>query len=86
MTLAQRHAILEQNIQASVVGGWRPVQVTDTSAVLVTGTPVNNVLHLLLTVFTCGLWAVIWVVLLLAGGEKRMALTVDDYGNVRGGR
>ena len=37
-TMEQRHAILEQRVQANVLTGWRPLQVSDTSALMVTGT------------------------------------------------
>ena len=86
MTVEQRHAILERSIQASVLTGWRPVNVSDTSATMVRGTPVNHVLHLILTLVTCGLWAIVWIIMAAAGGEKRMSMTVDDYGRVLGGR
>ena len=51
-------------------------------AVLVRGKKVNHILHLFLSIFTLGLWAIVWVILTLTGGEKRQVITVDDYGNV----
>ena len=49
---------------------------------LVQGKPVNHVLHAILTIFTCALWGIVWIVLSLTGGEKRYQLIVDEYGNV----
>jgi hypothetical protein len=55
---------------------------TDYSAVVIQGHKVNHVLHLLISVFLCGLWLPIWLVLAMTGGEKRTVLTVDQCGNV----
>ena len=55
---------------------------TDYSAVVVQGQKVNHVLHLLISVFLCGLWLPIWLVLAMTGGEKRTVLAVDQCGNV----
>lgn len=38
-------------------------------------------LHLLLTIFTLGLWGFVWIGLVLFGGEKREMVTVDEWGN-----
>jgi hypothetical protein len=43
---------------------------------------INHILHLILTLVTCGVWAIVWIVLAFVGGERRIALNVDDYGNV----
>ncbi len=40
-------------------------------------------LHLLLTIFTLGLWLIPWLVLGVAGGVKRKMVTIDEYGNAR---
>jgi hypothetical protein len=46
-----------------------------------TGKPINNVLHLILTVLTAGLWAIVWIILALTNRQKRISLTVDPFGN-----
>lgn len=56
---------------------------SDFQAVLVTGQKVNHTLHFLITIFSCGLWAVVWIILGLTGGEKRHVIQVDEWGNVR---
>jgi hypothetical protein len=43
---------------------------------------VNHVLHLILTLVTFLLWAIVWIWVAVAGGEKRVILPVDDHGNV----
>ena len=47
---------------------------------MVTGHRPNNVLHLILSIVTLGLWLIVWLIVALAGGEKRKVLTVDEYG------
>ena len=53
-----------------------------TMAVVVSGKPVNHILHLILTIVTVGFWGIVWLILVIAGGEKREMITVDEYGNV----
>ena len=63
--------------------GWRvesapmPGQV-----VVVSGRPVNHILHLLLTVLTMGLWGLVWLLLTLSPSESRAVLTVQPDGSV----
>lgn len=40
--------------------GWRIESQTPTQVVLVKGEPFNHVLHLLLSIFTAGLWLPVW--------------------------
>jgi hypothetical protein len=56
--------------------------VTPYTAVVVYGKPVNHVLHLLASVFLCGLWLPVWILVAVSGGEKRRVLSVDRCGNV----
>ncbi len=37
----------------------------------------NHILHLLLSVFTLGLWIPVWILLALTGGEEQVRLSVD---------
>ena len=54
--------------------GWRIETETDDYVVLVTGRRVNHILHLLLTLITVGIWAIIWIMLAIIGGEKRKVI------------
>lgn len=56
--------------------------VTPYTAVIVYGRPVNHVLHLLASVFLCGFWIPIWILITISGGERRAVLSVDPCGNV----
>ncbi|MPZ23674.1 MAG: hypothetical protein GEU28_09035 [Dehalococcoidia bacterium] len=80
--LQDRRAILAHHVAAAVASGARVESQSDTMAVLVLGNPVNHVLHFLVGVFTLGIWWIVWIVLSLAGGERRQAVRVDDYGFV----
>jgi hypothetical protein len=35
-----------------------------------------------LTIFTCLLWGIVWIVVASTGGERRELLSVDEYGNI----
>ena len=82
-TNEERKAILEQSIQSALARGARLEVLLDFYVLLVEGKPINHILHLLLSVFTFGLWLIVWLVMAVSGGEKRFALSVDDSGNVR---
>ena len=62
-------------------GGWRVESQTEYQAVMVKGHRTNNVLHLILTIVTVGLWAIVWILVAVLGGEKRAVVAVDEYGN-----
>lgn len=62
-------------------GGRRVESQTDYNAVLVSGKPVNHILHIILSVLTLGAWLIVWGILVVTGGEKREMVTVDEYGN-----
>jgi Protein of unknown function (DUF2510) len=81
-TADERKAMLAQQLQTAAARGRRIESQSEFQAVLVEGKPVNNVLHALLTIFTCLLWGIVWIVLSLTGGEKREMVVVDEFGNV----
>ena len=54
--------------------GWRIETETDELVVLVTGRRVNHILHLLLTLITVGIWVLVWIILVVTGGEKRKVI------------
>ena len=81
-TLEERKALLAQRVAAAVGLGARIESQSETMAVLVTGKPVNHILHFLLGFPTFGFWWLVWIFLAITGGEKRRVVTVDDYGNI----
>ena len=80
-TDSERKKLLAQAINSQVVGGARVESQGDFQAVMVRGKQVNHTLHVILSVLTCGLWALIWGTLAAAGGEKRFVVQIDEYGN-----
>ena len=77
-----RKAALAQAIQNEVVQGGRVESQSDFQAVFVFGKPVNHILHLILAVVTCGIWLIVWLAMLIWGGENRVMVSIDEYGNV----
>jgi len=63
-------------------GEWRVQTLGDYYAVVASGHPLNHLLHLFLTIFTAGLWALVWYYLATTAGRvTRFRLAVDEYGN-----
>jgi Protein of unknown function (DUF2510) len=79
----ERKAMLAQQLQGAVARGMRIESQSDYQAVLVEGKPVNHVLHAIITIFSCGLWGIVWIILAITGGEKREMIVVDEFGNVQ---
>lgn len=79
----RRAQILSQAVGSEAAAGGRVESHTPHAAVVVYGQKVNHVLHAILFIFTCGFWALVWLILGLTGGEKRYAITVDPYGQLR---
>ena len=61
--------------------GRRIESQSDYQAVLVYGHRPNHILHLILTIFTLGFWGIIWIALVVLGGEKREVVQVDEWGS-----
>lgn len=80
----QRARILDQAVTHRLGGRGQLVSRTALEAVIVYyPKPINHVLHLLFTVFTCGLWVAVWLFLIVAKpGEIRQVGTVDEFGRV----
>lgn len=77
-----RKALLAQTVSSEIAQGARIESQSEYQAVLVRGKPINHILHLILTLVTCGIWGIVWIILASTGGEKRSVASVDDFGNV----
>jgi len=77
-----RQERLNQAVSGELARGGRIESQTGSSAVVVRGNRVNHILHLLLTVFTLGLWVIVWLIISASGGERRRIINADAYGNV----
>jgi hypothetical protein len=76
---AQRSAILDQTLMRVSASGFVRIESRQpTWAVVVSGQPVNNVLHAILTLFMCGLWLPVWLILAATGVERRNTISVDE--------
>ncbi len=81
-TADERKELLGRHIALAVQNGARVGSQSDFQAVLVFGHRVNHVLHLLVGLVTVGVWWIAWLLLALRGGEKRIAMTVDQAGRI----
>jgi len=82
LPLERRSEILTNYLHQATATGWRIESQGPSSATLVSGQPINHVLHLLLTLVTCGLWGVIWLVISMDTTMKRASVLVDETGQV----
>lgn len=80
----ERREGLNRGIQQALRQGWRVESQSDFSAALVKGKRPNHLLHLFLTIFTAGLWGIVWIILAITKHEHRRLLQVDEYGDVFG--
>ena len=68
-------------ISTEVSKGWRVESQSQIQAVLVKGKPINNTLHIILTVLTVGFWLLIYVPILLVNKRQTKIIRVDEFGN-----
>ena len=80
-TTDERRALLAQAVANEIRQGWRVESSMAYQAVLVRGNRPNHLLHLILTCFTLGMWAIVWVAVWALGGEKREVVSIDEYGH-----
>lgn len=73
---------LQQAIAIEVGRGGRVEWQNDTQAVIVIPPATNHMVHLLLSIFSCGLWLIMWLFLTLMAHEVRFTLAVDAAGTV----
>ncbi|MEU3338360.1 hypothetical protein [Streptomyces sp. NPDC006668] len=80
----ERKSHLAAAVQQEVVRGGRVESQSDYSAVIRYGQPVNNTLHLILTLVTFGLWSIVWLIVYIvsATSNKAVTLTADEYGQI----
>lgn len=81
-SLEQRGEILARAVNLYVSKGWRVVSQTQTSAQLVKGHRTNHLLHLILTLITLGVWAIVWLLVAAFGGEQQQFISVNEQGAV----
>jgi hypothetical protein len=62
--------------------GWAVESRSESMAVLVSSKKTNHLLHLVLTLLTCGLWGVAWLAIALTAKTQRVSLAVDQNGAI----
>jgi len=67
-------AELDRQIASAISKGWRLESRSRYTAVVVYGHRPNHVLHLLLSVFTLGLWIPVWILLAITNRVQREVL------------
>ena len=83
LTSEDRRDILEEYVVDALEKGWRVESQGNFHAVIIEGSKVNNVLHAILSLITGGGWLLVWLVVSITGGEKRMLVEVDEKGTGR---
>lgn len=78
----ERKMLLARALQTQIAQGARIESQSDFQAVVIKGKHVNHILHLILTLVTFFMWGIVWLALVITGGEKRSIVAVDEYGNV----
>ncbi len=82
LTPAERRRLLSQQLGVMEEEGKWVAFRGDYQAIVADGTPINHVLHLMLSFFTVGLWAIIWMVDISFHKETKEFVRVDIKGNV----
>jgi hypothetical protein len=82
MDTVERNLVLDREIQGLARGGWRVESRSDGQATVAKGKPVNHLLHFLLSVFTVGVWLLVWFGVSVFGGVSRRLVTVGVDGAV----
>jgi hypothetical protein len=82
ITRADRSQTLDAEVQYYASRGWRLRSGTPTEAHLVRGEPVSHGLHLSFTLLTVGLWLIVYIPLMIFGGQKHKLISVDEQGKV----
>lgn len=77
----ERKEALARAIHTQVAQGARVESQGDYQAILVKGHRPNHLLHFVIGIFTLGLWWFVWLGVVVLGGERRMSVNVDEWGN-----
>lgn len=74
MNFFQQERILRHWTNSYTFRGYRLVLATPDEVVMIKGRPVRHWLHFVLTLFTAGLWLLVWAPLCLWGGERQVTI------------
>jgi hypothetical protein len=79
---AERAAIFDRTLARLQVQGWRVEARDEFEARIVKGQRLNHLLHLLLSILTLGVWAIVWALLAIFWGEQRYLIHVNKHGRI----
>lgn len=85
-TTSDRQHRISSIVTQKTLEGYLVVDRNDRDCYVVLSKPaqaVNHVLHAIVTVFACGLWAPVWLIIALSRKkEERLVISIDHFGNV----
>jgi len=85
-TFEERNDRFARAVSTRTLQGWNIVDRNDVdlmAVLMLPGKPVNHVLHALITIFTCGLWAIVWIIMaMIQKREQRIRISIDSSGNL----
>ena len=81
---SERKDLLQNHIVKKASLGWSVEAQSEFSATLSQGIKTAHVLHFVLSLFTLGFWAIIWIILVLSrlNKRRRQFLKIDKFGNI----
>lgn len=78
---AKRRQILDHNIREYFVQGYQLETRGEFDAVIFKVNKANHVLHGLITLFTCLIWGIVWIIVAACTkAPERHSIWVDEYG------
>jgi hypothetical protein len=81
-TDAERKLLLVGALDGQLADGARIESQSEFQAVVVRGRRPRHLVHAIASAATLGMWASVWILITIAGGEKRTTVDVDRFGNV----
>lgn len=86
LPIQERVERLSRIVAAKTLEGWTVVDRNEREAWAVLdlpGKPVNHTLHAIISIFSCGLWLIVWLILSLTQRkQQRIRVSIDSYGNL----
>lgn len=84
MSSAQRSARLDEVVDQWMAHGGQVESRTPFQAAMLFGSDSNNLIHLIMTLVTCGFWIIVWIIVASSNSRvQRRILKVDQFGIVR---
>jgi heat shock protein HtpX len=82
-TEAERHQLVVNFVEQALMRGEYIESEGDYAFLLARGRPINHLMHLVMTLFSFGLWLPIWIPTAIFGRERWRLVEIDEYGFIR---